>query len=156
MAERPRCYIASPFGFDEAGRYYYREVFIPALEAVVEPVDPWSSTMPAEIETAAAGQQRETAVGIGQRNAAAIRASDLLVAVLEGQEPDSGTVVELGYAAALGKRCFGLRSDLRQAGEEGVALNLQVESFIVTSGGIVARTLAGLLAALRQDASTAA
>src|SRR3954454_21843897 len=39
---RPRCYIASPLGFSEAGRYYYSEVYLRGLARVVDPVDPWS------------------------------------------------------------------------------------------------------------------
>lgn len=69
----------------------------------------------------------------------------MLVAYLEGQEPDSGTVAELGYGAALGLTCFGLRSDFREAGEAGVSVNLQVETFIVASGGVVARSLDELI-----------
>jgi nucleoside 2-deoxyribosyltransferase len=151
---RPRCYVASPLGFDEGGRHYYRTVVLPALDAVVEPVDPWSLTTAAEIDCArASGALRETMLEIGRRNANAIRSSALLVAFLEGQEPDSGTVAELGYAAGLNKRCFGLRSDFRQAGEEGVAVNLQVEAFIVDSGGALVTTLADLVKALSRSAS---
>ena len=152
---RPRCYLASPLGFDEAGRHYYEEVYLPKLSEVIEPVDPWSLTKPSEIERARVeGKLREMMLEIGRRNAAAIRESGWLVALLEGQEPDSGTVAELGYAAALGKRCFGLRSDFRQAGEEGVAVNLQVEAFIVESGGAIATTLEGLVDGLRRAAGT--
>jgi nucleoside 2-deoxyribosyltransferase len=148
----PRCYIASPLGFDEAGRHYYREVYLPALRAVVEPVDPWALTTQAEIDAArAAGRLRDMMLEVGRRNAKAIRSSSLLVALLDGQEPDSGTVAELGYAAGLGKRCFGLRSDFRQTGEDGVSVNLQVETFVVDSGGAIAHTLAELVAVIRES-----
>ncbi len=147
---KPKCYVASPLGFSEAGRHYYREVYLPKLATVVDPVDPWALTTEAEIDEArASGSLRETMLEIGRRNARAIRSSALLVALLDGQEPDSGTVAELGYGAALGKRCFGLRSDTRQAGEDGVAVNLQVETFVVDSGGDILSTLAGLVDALR-------
>jgi nucleoside 2-deoxyribosyltransferase len=127
MGALPRCYVASPFGFTEAGRSYYKSVLLPGLSVVVRPIDPWTLTPAAEIKSArVAGRVREKAFEIGRRNADAIRDSDLLVECLDGQERDSGTVAELGYAAALGKPCFGLRSDLRQAGEAGVALNRQV------------------------------
>ena len=142
----PRCYVASPLGFGEAGRLWYGDVFLPALAAVVEPVDPWALTAPSEVAAAAArGREREMALEIGRRNAAAIDGCSLLVAHLDGQEVDSGTAVEVGYAAARGVRCFGLRSDLRQAGEAGVAVNLQLEYFIVASGGAVATSLDDLI-----------
>jgi nucleoside 2-deoxyribosyltransferase len=145
-----RCYVASPLGFSEAGRHYYAQVLMPALGSVVEPVDPWSLTDPGEVERAAGeGRARELWLEIGRRNAEAIASCELLVAVLDGQEVDSGTAAELGYAAAKGLTCFGLRSDLRQSGEPGVAVNLQVEHFVVASGGKVAGTLDELLEALR-------
>jgi len=141
--------VASPLGFDETGRHYYRTVYLPALESVVDPFDPWALTTPEAIDAArAAGKLREMMLAIGRRNIEAIRSSELLVAVLDGQEPDSGTVAELGYAAALGIRCYGLRSDFRQTGYEGLVLNLQVETFLIESGGRLLTTLPDLLEAL--------
>lgn len=149
LGQSRRCYVASPLGFSEAGRHYYHGVLLPALAAAVTPVDPWSLTSPAEIsEARAAGKLHEMALEIGRRNIVAIQSCALLVAVLDGQEPDSGTAAELGYAAALEKTCFGLRSDFRQAGEEGVAVNLQVETFVIASGGKIVGSLEDLVAAL--------
>ncbi len=146
---RQRCYVAGPLGFTEPGRRYHEEVYLPALAAVVEPVDPWALTTPEELARARAqGRQRELALEIGRRNAAAIRSCRLLVAHLDGQEVDSGTAAEVGYAAALGLACFGWRSDLRDAGEPGVRINLQLESFIVGSGGTIAGSLDELLTEL--------
>jgi nucleoside 2-deoxyribosyltransferase len=142
-----RCYVASPLGFTEAGRDYYARVYLPALATVVEPVDPWSL----DTVTGAGAGDRERMLVIGRANAEAIRSCELLVAHLDGQEPDSGTAAELGYGAALGLRCFGLRSDLRQSGEAGVAVNLQVETFVVDSGGAMVAGLAELVAALGRD-----
>jgi nucleoside 2-deoxyribosyltransferase len=76
----------------------------------------------------------------------------MLIAQLDGQEVDAGTAAEVGYAAALGLPCLGVRSDLRESGEPGMAVNLQVEAFVALSGGFVARSLQELvtrLAALR-------
>jgi len=58
---------------------------------------------------------------------------------------DCGTAAEIGYAAGLGKPALGIRSDLRQAGEPEMAVNLQVEGLIVQSGGFVAQGLKDLL-----------
>lgn len=149
MTAKPRCYLASPLGFTEAGRDYYARVYLPALAAIVDPVDPWADATGADFAAAGDPQaQRALALEIGRRNAEAIRGCDLLVAYLDGAEPDSGTVVEVGYACGLGLRCFGLRTDARQAGEPGVALNLQVESLIVASGGEIVPSLDALVAAL--------
>jgi nucleoside 2-deoxyribosyltransferase len=152
-SRRPRCYLASPLGFGEPGQYYYKQVYIPTLSEVVEPVDPWALATGREIEQARnEGTLRETMLDVGRRNARAIRSSVLLAALLDGQELDAGTVAELGYAAALGKRCFGLRSDVRQTGDEGVVVNLQIEAFVVDSGGAILSTLAELVVALRRAA----
>lgn len=124
-------------------------MYLPALAEVIEPVDPWAMTTAHELAQARRdGRQRELALAIGRRNAEAIRSCTLLAALLDGQEIDSGTAAEVGYGAALGLRCFGLRTDLRQHGEEGVAVNLQLEALIVESGGAVVGSLAELVAAL--------
>lgn len=149
LLKRQRCYVASPLGFSEAGRHYYYGVYLPALARVVEPVDPWSLTSDAEVANAReAGRDRELALEIGRRNAAAIRECSFLAGLLDGQEPDAGTVAEIGFAVGLGLCCFGLRSDFRESGEAGVHVNLQVESFIEQSGGRVVATLDELVAAL--------
>lgn len=148
-ATRPRGYVASPLGFTEAGRDYYERVYLPALATVVEPVDPWSLITPEEAaEAAEKGLDREMSLEIGRRNIEAIRSSDVVIAYLDGQEPDSGTVAELGFAAGLGRACFGLRSDLREAGEQGSVVSLQVEAFVLESGGAIYRSLLELVAGL--------
>jgi nucleoside 2-deoxyribosyltransferase len=150
---RPRAYIASPLGFSEAGRDYYATRYLPALAEHVEPVDPWALTAPEEF-AAAREQDRlhELGIEVGARNAGAIRGAQLLVAQLDGQEVDAGTAAEVGYAVALGLPCLAIRSDLRASGEPGMRVNLQLEAFVVLSGGFVAGSLAELverLAALR-------
>jgi nucleoside 2-deoxyribosyltransferase len=152
-AAPPRCYVASPLGFSEAGAYYYEHVYLPALRAVVEPVDPWALTTGQEVaEARAARREREFALEIGERNAEAIRSCTLLAAHLDGQEVDSGTAAEIGFAAALGVRCFGLRTDLRESGEPGVSVNLQVEHFLVASGGCLCTSLGQLVEELASAA----
>jgi len=42
-----------------------------------------------------------------------IKSSKAIVALLDGQDSDSGTCVELGYAYAIGKKIFGLLTDFR-------------------------------------------
>jgi nucleoside 2-deoxyribosyltransferase len=148
-ATRPRCYLASGLGFTDAGAHYYEHVYLPALRRVVEPVDPWALTTPDEVaEARATKRERDLALEIGRRNADAIRGCTLVAAHLDGQEIDSGTAAEVGFAAGLGLRCFGLRTDLRQCGEPGVSVNLQVEHFVVASGGALCSTLGELVLAL--------
>jgi nucleoside 2-deoxyribosyltransferase len=74
-------------------------------------------------------------------NENAIRECDVLLGVLDGAEVDSGTAAEIGFAAASAKKCFGLRTDWRDSGEFGLALNLQVLHFIQKSGGRLFRSI---------------
>lgn len=55
--------------------------------------------------------------------------SDLIVAVLDGVDVDSGTAWEIGYAYAKGKPVIGLRTDFRDL-SDGI-VNLMVEMAIV-------------------------
>ena len=55
-----------------------------------------------------------------------LQKSDLVVAVLEGVDVDSGTAWELGYAYAAGKPIIGIRTDFRiQTPDERVNLMIQ-------------------------------
>jgi nucleoside 2-deoxyribosyltransferase len=47
-----------------------------------------------------------------------IRAADVVVAIFDGTDVDSGTAFECGYAYAIGKPIIGARTDLRSGGEE--------------------------------------
>ncbi len=48
----------------------------------------------------------------------------------------------IGFSAALGKRCYGLRTDFRNSGDfEGIPLNLQVLYSIESSGGSLLRRI---------------
>jgi nucleoside 2-deoxyribosyltransferase len=49
-----------------------------------------------------------------------LQAAEIVIAVLDGADADSGTAWELGYAVASGKTCLGLRTDWRPA-EDGSA-----------------------------------
>jgi nucleoside 2-deoxyribosyltransferase len=44
----------------------------------------------------------------------AIRDADLLIIILDGRSVDEGAAFELGFAYALGKPCYGLKTDPRQ------------------------------------------
>jgi nucleoside 2-deoxyribosyltransferase len=145
----PRCYVASPLGFSDTTRGYYEREYLPALARRVVTVDPWELTSKEEFaEAEQQGRLRAFFLEVAERNATAIAGSDLLIAHLDGQEVDSGTAAEIGYAVGLGKPALGVRSDLRQAGEPEMAVNLQVEGLIAQSGGFVAKSLEDLLAAL--------
>ena len=114
-----------------------------------EVIDPWRLTDRADIDAILKipyGPERRDAwrrlnVTIGGNNRAGIDRADMVFAVLDGVDVDSGTAAEIGYAFAKGKPILGYRGDFRLAADnEGSTVNLQVEYFIRQSGGdIVAR-----------------
>ena len=53
-----------------------------------------------------------------------LRDADVVVAVLDGADVDSGTSWECGFAFALGKPVVGLRTDIRQGGDSPKNVNL--------------------------------
>lgn len=150
-----KLYLASPLGFSEAGRYFYTNQMIPAIAQLgYTLIDPWALADQNRIDTINTldpGQERIDQwrafnTCTGATNADAIRASDAVVAVLDGVDVDSGTAAEIGFANALSKPIFGYRGDFRlSADNEGGLVNLQVEYFIRQSGGTICTTLSQLL-----------
>lgn len=67
---------------------------------------------------------------IFDKNMEAIDSSDIIVAVIDGTDVDSGTSWEIGYAFAKGKTIIGLRTDFRTLGIEGT-VNLMIERSVV-------------------------
>jgi nucleoside 2-deoxyribosyltransferase len=60
-----------------------------------------------------------------------IRSCDVVLGVVDGPEVASGTASEIDFAAALGKTCYGLRTDFRNSGDfYGIPANLQVPYWI--------------------------
>jgi nucleoside 2-deoxyribosyltransferase len=158
-----KIYLAGPLGFSEAGRAFHRGTLIPALTDLGHDVlDPWSLTDQAKIDAVLRmpyGPDRRDAwqrlnVEIGGNNRAAIDRCDIVFAVLDGVDVDSGTAAEIGYAFAKGKPILGYRSDFRlSADNEGSTVNLQVEYFIRQSGGDIITGIDRLPDALAKIAS---
>jgi nucleoside 2-deoxyribosyltransferase len=153
-----KIYLAGPLGFSEAGRFYQDGVLIPRIEHLgYEIINPWKLTQQQKINAVQAmpyGPQRRSAWQslnreIGGNNSSGIDRSDLIVAVLDGPDVDSGTASEIGYGFAKGKAIIGYRGDFRLAADnEGSLVNLQVEYFIRQSGGDILANLDDLLETL--------
>ena len=64
---------------------------------------------------------------IYEEDISALKACDVVVAVLDGVEVDSGVAFEMGYAVAIGKPVIGLKTDHRAFSKvEDVNLMLEV------------------------------
>lgn len=149
----PRIYLANPLGFSEAGRKFIRDAIFPELSKHGQVINPFDLIDPARIkaiEAMPAGADRVKAwralnVEIGKLNQDHIDASDIVFAILDGVDVDSGTASEIGYAYARQKLIIGYRGDFRlSADNEGGVVNLQVEHFIRASGGTIIRELSRL------------
>jgi nucleoside 2-deoxyribosyltransferase len=149
-------YLASPLGFSEPGRHYATTVLMPRLaEAGWTVLDPWIDEGGVIAATLAlpVGEERLAALErmsrlIGERNRSLIGQADVVLAVLDGPDVDSGTAAEIGWAAAHGKPVVGWRSDFRLAEHEASRINIQVADFITVSGGRLVTTLDDAVAVL--------
>jgi nucleoside 2-deoxyribosyltransferase len=156
-ATKPAIYMAGPLGFTAAGRLYHETVLLPAVRAAgFVALDPWDvePELNAILELPVGSAERlarlpEVNRAIGERNARLIDGCAAVLAVLDGNDVDSGTAAEIGYAAAKRKPVVGLRCDHRVSGDnEATLVNLQVEWFIVQSGGQLETDLGAAIAAV--------
>lgn len=151
---KPVVYIASPLGFSEAGGLFHDTVLMPLIAEIgFEIRNPWTLTSRELIDSVQAlpyGQEkrekwREINPVIGDNNRKAIEESNIIVAVLDGPDVDSGTAAEIGYASAFKKPVFGYRGDFRPGGDnDGSIVNLQVEYFTCLNGGEIVTDIESL------------
>ncbi|MEG6509389.1 nucleoside 2-deoxyribosyltransferase [Methyloligella sp. 2.7D] len=145
-------YLAGPLGFSEAGRAFHQQEIVARLERLGHVLhDPWEEDEEiARIAAMPYGAQKRAAwqaanLKIGRKNQDLIDGCDVVFAVLDGVDVDSGTAAEIGYAFARQKPIVGYRGDFRlSADNEGGIVNLQVEYFIRASGGTIIRELSEL------------
>jgi nucleoside 2-deoxyribosyltransferase len=154
-----RVYLASPLGFAGSTRPFMRDL-VERLSKHVDVLNPWDdhrfdqelaripSIEPTRERLAA---YRRVNAELARANVENIERADGLVVVLDGVDVDSGTASEIGYAFALGKRIYGLRTDFRLAGDnEGSIVNLQVQYFIEASGGEIHTVTKGVIEAVER------
>jgi nucleoside 2-deoxyribosyltransferase/predicted secreted protein len=124
---RYRVYIAAPL-FSEAERAYNRAL----RDLLAEHL--FSVFLPQENgDTDICHRDLEATRAIFSFNLKALRSSDLVVAVCDGADADSGTAWEIGYAYAIGIPVVAVRSDFRMAGtHERVNLMLEESALFVT------------------------
>jgi len=146
-----KLYLASPFGFSEAGKYFMYDKLVPAIESQgFQVLDPWKLTDEKYIQKVLSmpeGRKKIQALEemnfkIGQNNEKAILESSGIVAVLDGSDLDSGVAGEIGFGAAKGRKTLGYRNDFRLTGENlGSKVNLQIAYFIESRGGVIVANL---------------
>lgn len=145
-----KVYLASPLGFFSELKSYRDKIRRRLAELGCTVLDPWDGPFRPAIEEASAIQDWSTRITafkqiageIGKSNEDTIRSCDVVFGVVDGPEVDSGTASEIGFAAALGKTCYGPRTDFRNCGDfDGIPVNLQVLYWIESSGGRLFRRI---------------
>ncbi|WP_292364872.1 MULTISPECIES: nucleoside 2-deoxyribosyltransferase [unclassified Methanoculleus] len=138
---RYRVYLAAPL-FSEAERTYnlaLRDLLQEHLFDVY---------LPQEVGDTSHTRSRKEHRAIFAQHLQALRDADIIVAVIDGADADSGTSWEMGYAYALGKKVVALRTDFRIAGHhERVNLMLEESAAVVTAKEDLPRALGSPLLA---------
>lgn len=124
LSKKKLIYLAGPL-FTHAELEYNRKLKDMLLN------NGFSVFLPQEdAEDVAQERERQNQERIFIRCVEGVVASDLIVAVLDGVDVDSGTAWEIGYAYAKEKPVIGLRTDFRELAD-GI-VNLMVEMAIVS------------------------
>jgi nucleoside 2-deoxyribosyltransferase len=145
-----KVYLASPLGFSPEWKSYRDRIKCRLHELGCTVLEPWEQKFHEAIAEASSIQHwftrvaafKEIAAQIGKANEEMIRSCDIVLGVLDGTEVDSGTASEIGFAAALGKKGYGLRTDFRNSGDfDAIPINLQVLYWVESSDGQLFGTL---------------
>ena len=132
---RYRVYLAAPL-FSEAERAYNNLVAATLRDHFFD------VHLPQECGDSSAERSDDHTTAIFTENLAALSEADVVVAIIDGADADSGTAWEMGYAYAQGVPVVALRTDFRRVGvSERVNLMLE-EAARVTNKG---KNLPGIL-----------
>lgn len=103
-------YLANPYGFSKQQKALLLPGITAQLEALgLEVWEPFARNN--QIDFAKKGWAYE----VGQKDYRDVRESDATFAVVNGNPPDEGVMIELGMAIALGKPTFLFRDDFRRS-----------------------------------------
>lgn len=119
-------YLAAPL-FSEAERDFNRK-----LSNAIKSIG-FKVFLPQEDSNNVKGRDRQKV--IFGKNIEAMDNADIIVAVVESTDIDSGTAWEIGYAFAKDKPILALRTDFRTLGMEGT-VNLMIERSVILCTGV--------------------
>jgi len=114
-----KVFLAAPL-FSEAERYFNSKV---AKKLRDRGLEVWLAQESPFIHEGTSKEKKK----IYKEDISALKACDVVVAVLDGVEVDSGVAFEIGYAVATGKPVIGLKTDHRTFSKvEEVNLMLEI------------------------------
>lgn len=124
---RYRVYLAAPL-FSESERSYNSEI------ADILRNNLFEVYLPQETGDTGDMREKEEQGRMFAVNKKALEDADIIVAIIDGPDADSGTAWEMGYAFAQGKQVIALRTDFRRVGvNEHVNLMLEESATVVES-----------------------
>jgi nucleoside 2-deoxyribosyltransferase len=121
-----RVYLAAPL-FSESEREYNRSI----TEVLRQNF--FDVYLPQDIGDTCAVRETCEHTRIYEHNKQALHDSNIVVAIIDGADADSGTAWEMGYATALGKPVISLRTDFRMVGRQE-RVNLMLEQSAIVAG----------------------
>jgi nucleoside 2-deoxyribosyltransferase len=131
-------FLAAPL-FSEAERDFNSKV---ARELRRAEFEVWLAQEHKFLEDESPEQKR----AVFEEDIEALGMSDIVLAVLDGVDVDTGVAFEMGYAVAIGKRIFGLKTDHREFSRVE-SVNLMLEAPL--SG--VCRSVAEAITSIRES-----
>ena len=108
-------YLAAPL-FSQVERRWNREL----ARLLEEKVEGLNVVLPQDYRVDGRFNDRQRLQELFRLCLEDVRSADVVVAILDGPDADSGVAFEMGYAHALGKPIVGVRTDFRQSQERGV------------------------------------
>ena len=130
-----KIYLAAPL-FSEAEREFNAKI------AGILREKKYAVHLPQEVGDDSSTRDETETGRIFEYNLKALDECDIVVAVVDGADADSGTAWEIGYAYAVKKRVILLRTDFRRVGRsEAVNLMLEESGEVVGSVGELVRVL---------------
>jgi nucleoside 2-deoxyribosyltransferase len=121
MEKKTRIYFAAPL-FTQAEWRWNKHLADELSTLNLEVILPQNRAEPM-----LSGKEEFNAHSLFVENITAIEQSDIILAIFDQADPDSGTCWECGYAYKLGHPIIGLRTDLRRLGDDpNASVNLML------------------------------
>ena len=118
---RKKLYLANPYGFSKQTKTLLHEFIQIFNDLNVEVFEPFERAKPL------IKQESEWAYDVARSNFHDLKECDCIFAIVNGNPPDEGVMIELGIAIALKKEIFLFRDDFRNCSDsDQYPLNLML------------------------------
>jgi len=118
---RKKLYLANPYGFSKQTKILLNEFIKIFNELNIEVIEPFERTKPL------IQKESDWAYDVARSNFHDLKECDCIFAIVNGNPPDEGVMIELGIATALKKKIFLFRDDFRNCSDsDQYPLNLML------------------------------